>query len=123
MPQHKLEFDIWQFVRVMVYLEDTGGKNALLTRWGDVWSELDKKLADLAENDFEAYSDLMMNQNVVFHEAGNDDVAQVLKALDGVIVQMKGTLKQKDLDDQQTESLIFEIGELQSLRRSLKLLA
>ncbi len=121
MPQ--LELDTWQLVRVMVYLEEQDSQNSLLKRWGDIWQDLDKKLAELSENDFEAYSDLMMNQNVVFEHTSKDDVTQVLKALDGVIVQMKGMVKTQKLDEMQKDNLDFEIAELQSLRRRFKLLA
>lgn len=123
MPLLELKFDVWQFVRVMVHLEDNDPKSSLLKKWGDVWSELDKDLAKLAASDFEAYSDLMMNQNVVFEDSSNEDLAETLKVLDGVIVQMKGASKKKDLDDEQKASFTFEIEELQSLRRGLKLLA
>ena len=123
MPPLELKFDVWQFVRVMVHLEDNDPKSTLLKKWGDVWSELDKDLAKFAESDFAAYSDLMMNQNVVFEESSKEDLAETLKVLDGVIVQMKGASKQKGLDEEQKASLTFEIDELQSLRRGLKLLA
>ncbi|MCW9034863.1 MAG: hypothetical protein OQK35_00865 [Alphaproteobacteria bacterium] len=119
----QLEFDTWQLVRVMVYLEEQDAKNELLKRWGDIWQDLDKKLAKLSESDFEAFSDLMMNQNVVFEEVAKDDLKQVLKAIDGVIVQMKGVMKTQKLEGMQKDNLDFEIAELQSLRRSFKLLA
>jgi len=121
MPQ--LEFDTWQLVRVMVYLEEQNAKSPLLKRWGDIWQDLDKKLAKLGETDFEAFSDLMMNQNVVFEDVSKDDVSQVIKTLDGVIVQMKGVVKTQNLDEMQKDNLDFEISELQSLRRGFKLLA
>jgi len=59
-----MTLDIWAFVRVMVYLEEQGGRSALFMAWSEDWEEVDARLADLAATDFEAYSDMMMETQI-----------------------------------------------------------
>ncbi len=113
----KIELTIWQFVRLMVFLEehpDTGGDGdlpPLLDAWSDAWQEVDKNLEDLSEDDFEAYADMMMDENVTI-----DDVASshALSAADTLvkISEMMQAVIENGADEESKESLEFEKSEL-----------
>ena len=68
-----IRFTVWQFVRVMVYLEEvsnpSSGQKALSKAWADIWKELDQQLSQLAEDDFDAYSQMMMDQDLIIDDA------------------------------------------------------
>ena len=118
----ELRFTVWQFVRLMVHLEDadapTPRERALFETWKDVWQTLDEDLTRLAEEDFDAYSEMMMDQDVVL-EDGTPELAetaagvltQVMKVLDAAIDQGG--------DEEQLKSLKFERRELRQLSRKL----
>ena len=118
----ELRFTVWQFVRLMVHLEEGRDHDAdhqsLLTAWQDVWSDLDETLARLAAEDPDAYSALMMDQDVVIADATAKQTQTACQALKDVMAQMDeaiGKEAEKDLLD----SLKFERRELRQLTRKL----
>lgn len=64
-PVEELEFDVWQFVRLMVAMED-GDRSAPAWRaWRDIWQSLDAELERLRKSDRAAFADKMMEQSVI----------------------------------------------------------
>lgn len=121
-----LRFTVWQFVRLMVHLEDRQNakpgphpdETALLNAWADIWSPLDQDLARLAESDTDAYSDMMMDQDVVIEEATPAQVLTTKAALEAVIKEMDKAIKRGG-EAALLDSLTFERRELGQLIRKL----
>ena len=117
---------VWQFVRIMVQLETestrrkprSGGVRAsVYESWREAWEELDTKLTELGKRDHRAYSNLMMDQEVVLECANATDLAEVLQTVDRVIKRLGDmiTRKQGKLKD-----LRFEVRDLKTLRQELQ---
>ena len=66
----RIVFDTWQFVRVMVRLEDTQGRDAarraLWAAWSEDWRRLDRDLDTLRSGDFGRFAEAMMDEEVIF---------------------------------------------------------
>ncbi|MFC1672730.1 hypothetical protein ACFL12_01135 [Pseudomonadota bacterium] len=114
----EIRFTVWQFVRLMVHAEEGSDPAGLLGAWGDIWTPLDADLGHLAEEDFDGFSDLMMNQDVVIENvteaqalAAADALTAVMKALDGAI--------EEGGEDEQIQHLKFERRELRQLARKI----
>ena len=118
----ELRFTVWQFVRLMVHLEDaakrTRQQNALYDDWAEVWSPLDQDLANLAESDADAYGEMMMDQDVVFDAPTPEQIATAQVTLEAVIADMDRAVKAGG-DETHLESLKFERRELHKLARKL----
>lgn len=126
MHDTKLRFTVWQFVRLMVHLEDRqtakpgprAEETALLNAWADIWAPLDQDLARLAESDTDAYSDMMMDQDVVIEEATPAEMLTAKAALEAVIQEMDLAIK-RGSEPSLLDSLTFERRELGQLVRKL----
>jgi len=125
-PGAQLRFTVWQFVRLMVHLEDrqtakSGPRPeeaALLKAWAAIWSPLDQDLARLAESDTDAYSDMMMDQDVVIEDATPAEVLTAKAALEAVVKEMDLAIKRGG-ETALLDSLNFERRELGQLTRKL----
>lgn len=115
-----LTLDVWQFVRLMVGMEESlkahgGGRGtqlkALYDRWEDIWVDLDARLVDLGREDPDGFADLMMEQEVVLEEVSPAERALVRAELEKVVAQIKSTLSRTD-DPGEVEDLSFERDEL-----------
>ncbi|HEY9080686.1 hypothetical protein [Magnetovibrio sp.] len=126
----ELRFTVWQFVRLMVHIEERTDPPkslaTLLTAWGDIWQSLDADLADLAERDFDAYSELMMDQEVVIDDATLDQAHAAQQAVEEIMAIMDRTIKSEEdpaskseRDPEHLQSLKFERRELRQLARKL----
>ena len=66
----RIVFETWQFVRVMVRLEQTrerdSARRALWAAWASDWHELDTGLEALRQADFGRFAEAMMAQEVTF---------------------------------------------------------
>lgn len=66
----RIVFDTWQFVRVMVRLEQTrdrdAARRALWAAWAADWRKVDRELERLRNEDFARFADAMMAQEVIF---------------------------------------------------------
>jgi len=119
----ELHFTVWQFVRLMVQLEDH--PDSLFEAWDDVWRTLDTNLTELAEHDADAFSDMMMNQDVIIEDATPPQALAAEEALKMVMVQLDKAIAAagaNDNSDEQSEhlqSLKFERRELRQLTRKL----
>jgi len=122
----ELRFTVWQFVRLMVYLEETNdtssvqktAKAALRDAWDDVWQPLDQELTELVERDFDAYSNLMMDQDVVIENATPEQIKTAAHALNHVMVEMDQAIAAGG-ELEHLQNLKFERRELRQLTRKL----
>ena len=116
----QISFTVWQFVRVMVYLEEapspSSKQKALSKDWSEIWKELDQQLSQLAEDDFDAYSAMMMDQDLVIDDATNEQIDTAKGAIEKVMAQLD-TLQKEGGDDEYMQSLKFERRELRQLAR------
>lgn len=118
----EIRFTVWQFVRLMVHLEEspdtTPAEKAVFEAWGDIWQPLDQELGELAERDFEAYSELMMDQDVVIDDATPEHIEAVGQALNRVMADMDQTIAGEG-EPAHLQNLKFERRELRQLARKL----
>jgi hypothetical protein len=118
----RFDITVWQFVRLMVRLEESAGRSpsrdALYAVWRDAWLEVDGRLERLGKNDAAAFSNLMMEQEVIVHCDDPDLIAQGAAALDEVIAAQAKTLQRANAD--LAESLRFERGELEALAKRFR---
>ncbi|WP_420547044.1 hypothetical protein [Curvivirga sp.] len=123
----EVRFVVWQFVRLMVRLEETveagaaGEVKDLYNSWEDVWVDLDAKLVDLGRNDPEAFAELMMDQEVVT-ELTAVECGIVATQLKNVVDDLIEKLKHTD-DTEEVEDFSFERDDLTSLVNELKALS
>lgn len=82
----RLALPVWQFVRLMVRIEESGrsdpARAALLEDWNEDWRTLDGELERLNGEDFAAFAQMMMDQEVAFEAVPADrrrTVAAVLR--------------------------------------------
>lgn len=119
----ELRFTIWQFVRLMVHLEDRQTRTskdqaALLDDWAEIWAPLDLELGQLAENDLQAYAEMMMDQELIIEDATAKQTATANAALQAVMAEMDAAIE-KGGEDDLIDSLKFERRELRQLTRRL----
>lgn len=123
-----LTLDVWQFVRLMVGMEETlashgGGHGSAIKRlydkWEDIWVDLDAQLVDLGKKSPDAFADLMMDQEVVLEEISPAEQAIVKGELEKVLKQIKATLSTAE-DPVVVDDLSFERDELSLTIRSLQ---
>ena len=116
---------VWQFVRIMVQLETestrrkprSGGSSSVYESWHEAWEELDIKLTDLGKRDHRAYSNLMMDQEVVLECANAADLAEVLQTVDRVIKRLGDMITRKQ---GKVKDLRFEVRDMKTLRQELE---
>jgi broad specificity phosphatase PhoE len=117
-----LRIPVWQFVRIMVELERrasgrAGGTGSVYDEWRDAWAELDTRLTDLGDRDARAFSDLMMEQEVVV-SCRSSHLPEVRRTADTLVRKMKAEVR-NEADAQRKQDLRFEIRELETLARGL----
>lgn len=115
-------FSTWQFVRLMVRLEETRDQQAdrrrLYATWQSDWEKLDAELERLRAKDFAAFSDLMMDHDVSFESVDLDDLKTAAEVVEEVAAQVArarksdGGARRQDLD--------FEAEELAALGKALR---
>jgi hypothetical protein len=115
-------FSTWQFVRLMVRLEETRDqqpdRGRLYETWQSDWETLDAELERLRAKDFAAFSDLMMDHEVSFDDVGPDALATAADVVEEVAAQVAnarksdGRARRQDLD--------FEAEELEALGQILR---
>ncbi len=120
----EVRLPVWQFVRLMVQVEETMKKAGrgrtpqavydLHKTWDDTWLELDKRLEELGRNDPAAFSELMMSQDVVLTDATPRRKTAMAGEIRKVMKSMRATLK-KTKDKETIVDLEFELDELEDL--------
>lgn len=132
---HRLDITVWQFVRIMVQLEAVaktrGGRSRagrapvspderpVYVDWREAWQEVDHELTRLGKTDSDAFSDLMMNQNVVLECRNRSQINEVERAIENVVHQMRAEVTASAGDDEHITDLRSEIRELEKLARRL----
>ena len=121
----EFKFRVWEFVRVMVRLENVPagrsknpGKTFYLAH-RDAWTKLDRRLDRLAESDAQAFSNLMMKQHVTAAFETPEQVREATGAVDGVIAEMNREIAKGGEDAELLVNLESEIKELRVLKRRL----
>lgn len=118
----EIRFTVWQFVRLMVHLEDNmvgqPAQAVLLKAWNAIWQPLDQQLAKLAQDDFDAYSALMMDQDVIIDDATAEQAQTAQMAIEQIMAVMDKAIATDD-DLEQLQNLKFERRELRQLARKL----
>ena len=116
----ELRFTVWQFVRVMVNVEESPDPHGIGRAWGETWAALDQELTNLADQDFDAYSDMMMNQDLVIDDATPALAHAVCGVLDAVMGELDAAIKaQSESEDELAQNLKFERRELRQLSRKI----
>jgi hypothetical protein len=117
----EVEFTVWQFVRIMVDLEGRRANRPAYEAWQEAWKELDRKLERNRQKDVEAFSDLMMNKEVIV----DANLAQVQDAAEaaGRVIRALGKALVRVDSHRERDNLLFEQGELEELRSRLVVIA
>ena len=129
-----LHFAVWQFVRIMVYLEERLKRKKkfkqasaykqmqdLYLAWEDVWVDLDAKLLDFGRHDKAQFAWLMMEQEVVISDCSPSIRDLVCQLIEGVVAEINQKLTKTD-DSGQTEDLSFERDALTLLNHDFRAL-
>ena len=121
----RIVFDTWQFVRVMVRLEDTqdrdAARRALWAAWSADWRRLDRDLEALRSGDFGRFAEAMMDEEVIFDPvdpATARTVARLAREVAGEIGRA-----QKGAGPEARKELAFEQAGLSDLADRLEDLA
>lgn len=123
-PAGEVSLDVWQFVRIMVRLEETaqvrgtGSRDRLYRAWRAPWDEIDRELAHFGKSDAGAFADLMMDHNVVL-PFPEDQRGQLGQTIDEVIAQLSKTIAVEEEDAERRRHLRFERTELGRLRKRI----
>lgn len=125
----ELRLVVWQFVRVMVQLEAVSrargrdGAPSLYGAWRPAWQEIDRRLTAVGKNDATAFSDLMMEQEVVLQCRNRAQMSELTRTIENVINQLKSEIKAASGDARRLTDLRYEKTELETLGRRLRKLA
>ena len=120
----EVSLDVWQFVRIMVRLEETAevrgadSHDRLYRAWRAPWDEIDRELAHLGKSDAGAFADLMMGHNVVL-SFPEDQRVRLGRTIDEVIAQLSTTIAIEEEDAERRRHLRFERTELGKLRKRI----
>ncbi len=119
----RIAFTTWQFVRVMVRLEETRNdapdRRVLYREWAGDWKLLDAELERLRTEDFDAFSDLMMEREVVFADVPAATGRTVAAVIDEVVDQLAGD--RRGATRRERDDLDFERAELTGLAAELRI--
>ncbi|MBO6783676.1 MAG: hypothetical protein JJ899_10465 [Alphaproteobacteria bacterium] len=122
----ELRLVVWQFVRVMVQLEKVSrvrGRDrapSVYGAWRSAWTEIDRTLERLGKTDADAFSDLMMNQEVVLKIRDRSQLNEVTRTAENVVGQLDQQIREARGNAQQEEDLQFERREMKALVRQLR---
>ena len=120
----KNAFRVWQFVRIMVRLEETAKtrgrspRDRLYREWRASWDEVDRALTRLGESDADAFADLMMDHDVVL-QCSEDQKGPLGQVIDEVVAQLSKAIAAREGSTEQLRHLRFERTELVKLRKRI----
>jgi hypothetical protein len=117
--RREMRIAVWQFVRIMVALEGRRPRAAVYEDWKAAWRELDAELTRLGRADRAAYSDLMMNQEVVLEIGGDKRRREVVAALARIMQDIKRQMRAAASGAEERRGLKFELAELGELHKAL----
>lgn len=122
----ELRIVVWQFVRIMVQLETVSRARgrakapSVYKDWRPAWTEIDRTLTRLGDSDADAFSDLMMNQEVVLRCRDRSQMNEVTRAIENVINQLDQQIRAVRGEAKAEEELRFERRELNALLKKLR---
>lgn len=111
---------------MMVHLEDiqnspgSAQQSLVLNQRKEIWRALDAKLTGLGKKDAQAFSELMMEQDVVLEDVSLDELSEFIKAAEGVVRTLQKESQGKQRDETVAAGLIFEFEEMKVLLKSLQ---
>ncbi|HIF09329.1 MAG TPA: hypothetical protein EYQ81_05420 [Sneathiellales bacterium] len=114
----EIEFVVWEFVRLMVALEDAKDRNlpgGVYAAWQAPWQEIDNRLTKLGGSDAEGFAQLMMNQTISVSCGRPQHLSDAIDALENVIDALKVDIAHAKDDAEQEAELSFELAELVEL--------
>lgn len=121
----RIVFDTWQFVRVMVRLEETrdrdAARRALWAAWSADWRKLDRELERLRTADFGRFAEAMMDQEVAFDPVDAATARTVARLAREVARELAKA--RKGADPTALQDLAFEQAGLADLAERLEELA
>lgn len=115
-----LDLTVWEFVRVMVALEDEGEDGALVTNRADVWDAVDAELGRLATSDGDGFAEMMMEHQVTLEELTAAEAKDILRGAEIALEAIKGEEDIGDHDEETAHGLRFEKGGLKALIKKLR---
>ena len=115
----EIRIAVWQFVRIMVALEGRRPRAKVYDDWKLAWREVDNELIRLSKSDHAAYSELMMNQEVVLTLGNQIRRSEVTRALARVTRDIKRRISAPNSEVEERKNLKYELGELNALKTSL----
>ena len=124
----ELRLTTWEFVRLMVQCEEsqqqkpTATVETIWSAWQSIWTPLDKTLSDLVDKDFQAYSEMMMEEEVVIKDVTTEQLSATITELTNVKNAMQNALDTVQLHDEVRDAMTFETEELESRITSLNAL-
>jgi len=110
----------------MVFMEEAQNSpgrskdSLVLKQRHEIWRALDAKLTGFGKRDAQAFSELMMEQDVVLEDVSADELNEFIDAAAGVIKMMRTESKSIQRDEAIAAGLIFEFEEMQILSKGLK---
>ena len=119
-----LRLTVWQFVRLMVQVDETlsarpnPAVKEIKDTWDDIWLDIDARLEELGRKDPDGFATMMMDQEVVL--TGMTPGLQ--KAIAGELAQVVRAMQQtrrSSKDQQAKDDLTFEIQELNDVLTAL----
>ncbi|MEX2450818.1 MAG: hypothetical protein WD407_08190 [Rhodospirillales bacterium] len=110
----------------MVFLEDmqkrrrAAPRGLVLKKRNEVWRTLDQRLAALGKTDADAFSELMMDQEVVLDDVTADELREIARAAEGVVAALQKEAEASSRDETVAAGLIFELEEMRGVWNGLK---
>jgi len=121
----RIVFDTWQFVRIMVRLEETrdadAARQSLWSAWSGDWQRVDAELEQLRAANFDRFAVAMMDEEVTFDPVDRPTVATVARLAREVAKELQAALKRAPAQDR--DDLDFERASLMALASQLDDLA
>jgi hypothetical protein len=99
------------------------GAPTLYGAWRPAWQEIDRRLTEVGKTDANAFSELMMEQEVVLQCRTRTQIGELLRTLENVVNQLKAEIKAASGDARRLTDLRFERTELETLSRRLRKLS
>lgn len=115
-----LDLVVWEFVRIMVALEDEGADSVFYTNRAEVWDAVDGDLGRLAAEDAEAFSDMMMENQVTLEDVTPAEMKDIVRGVEIALEAIAGTEAAGVDDETQAAGLAYEKRELKALLKRLR---
>jgi hypothetical protein len=115
-----LELTVWEFVRVMVALEDEGADCPFYTARSEVWDAVDGELGRLADEDPDGFAEMMMEHQVTFEDVTAAEMNDVERGAEIALEAIKQAEADGGHDEETAQGLAYEKRELKALIKRLR---